>query len=350
MKNVVFVAFFLFSSLFLHSQTVTLSATGNGDAYSLINSKFAPSGDVCETPDCVHPEAAPHIRQVYDSVLGKYVFAFYAHVHPDNDRCQVFDRQRTEIKTYAYSAPYMLGYKGDSVRYEWDFFLPAGFKPSSSFTHLHQVKPVDGDDGMPIFTLTARKGSPNKLELRHNSETTLKSINLSLIEGKWVHINEIIKVNENAGYYKITITDKETNASIMSYTSSNYYTIKSGNSFIRPKWGIYRSLLDSTSLRDEEVRFDNFKITKFQMSSNVQPELKKKDRLNVVCADNLLTVTGDFQLDDELKYEICNIEGKVLKQQRLSVLETGFDIDVFDLPSGMYVLRVNDDVVKFYKN
>ncbi|GHV45198.1 hypothetical protein FACS1894180_7470 [Bacteroidia bacterium] len=334
----------------MHSQTVTLSATGSGDAYSLINSKFAPSGDVCETPDCVHPEAAPHIRQIYDSILGKYVFAFYAHVHPDNDRCQVFDRQRTEIKTYAASAPYMLGYKGDSVRYEWDFFLPAGFKPSTSFTHLHQVKPVNGDDGMPIFTLTARKGNPNKLELRHNSATTLKSINLSLIEGKWVHINEIIKVNENAGYYKITITDKETDASIMSYTSSNYYTIKSDNSYIRPKWGIYRSLLDSASLRDEEVRFDNFKITKFQQSSNVQPELKKKDRLSVVCANDLLTVTGDFQFFNEVRYEICNMEGKVLRQQSLRIFENGFEIDISDLLSGMYILRTKDGIVKFYKN
>ena len=38
-------------------------------------------------------------------------------------------------------------------------------------------------------------------------------------------------------------------------------TIRPNNSFIRPKWGIYRSLLSSSDLRDEAVRFAGFYIS-----------------------------------------------------------------------------------------
>jgi hypothetical protein len=37
-------------------------------------------------------------------------------------------------------------------------------------------------------------------------------------------------------------------------------TIRPDNDFIRPKWGIYRSLKKASDLRDEAVRFNDFSI------------------------------------------------------------------------------------------
>jgi hypothetical protein len=37
-------------------------------------------------------------------------------------------------------------------------------------------------------------------------------------------------------------------------------TIRPDNDFIRPKWGIYRSLKKAQDLRDEAVRFNDFSI------------------------------------------------------------------------------------------
>ena len=37
-------------------------------------------------------------------------------------------------------------------------------------------------------------------------------------------------------------------------------TIRSDNTFIRPKWGIYRSLNNQADLRDEAVRFAGFSV------------------------------------------------------------------------------------------
>jgi hypothetical protein len=44
-------------------------------------------------------------------------------------------------------------------------------------------------------------------------------------------------------------------------------TIRSSNTFIRPKWGIYRSLSDTSYLRDETLRFNNFSIFEYKNQS-----------------------------------------------------------------------------------
>lgn len=236
-----------------------LNADGPGNTYELINSVLAPGHNVVETPECVHAAFGRHIAEVFDTDLNQYVFEFYSHVSPDNDRCINFDRQRTEIKTYDQSPDSLIGTAGELVTYKWLFKIPAGMLASSSFTHIHQVKPVNGDDGNPIFTLTVRKGTPNKLELIHvESETSgsnkLRIVNLSLFEGMWVEATEQMLVGVN-GSYSISIKRVSDGVNLLSYTASNILTIRADNSFIRPKWGIYRSLNTPSDLRDEALRF-----------------------------------------------------------------------------------------------
>ncbi len=240
------------------AQTV-LEADGPGGTYELINSVLAPGADVVEHPECVHPQFGRHIAEVWDAELNRYVFEFYSHVAQDNDRCINFDRQRVEIKTYDRSPANLVGLRGETITYTWKFRLPAGFKPSSSFTHIHQIKAVGGDDGNPLITLTPRKGTPNKLELIHNNVTKAAVVNLSLFEGVWVECTETITVGAT-GSYALTITRVADGTTLLSYAKSGIMTIRPDNTFIRPKWGIYRSLDHPADLRDEAVRFAGFSI------------------------------------------------------------------------------------------
>ncbi|MEP7237026.1 MAG: T9SS type A sorting domain-containing protein [Ferruginibacter sp.] len=241
------------------AQAVTLNANGPGNTYELINSVLAPGYDVVENPECVHPAFGRHIAEVFDTDLNTYVFEFYSHVAEDNDRCINFDRERVEIKTYDQSPANLIGTLNETITYKWKFRLAAGFQPSSSFTHIHQIKPVGGDDGTPLFTLTPRKGSPNKLELIHDNTTKVAIVDLSLFSGVWVEATEIVKVGAH-GTYSITIKRVSDNATILSYSSSDIMTIRPDNDFIRPKWGIYRSLNNAADLRDESIRFNAFSI------------------------------------------------------------------------------------------
>jgi hypothetical protein len=286
---------FLITTPFLADSQVILNADGPGNTYELINSVWAPSGNVIETPDLIpdgsHSSFGRHIAEVFDVDLNKYIFEFYAHLDTgstgvlDNDISTLkTDRQRIEIKTYASSPSNLKGTLGETVTYKWRFKIPVGFQPSTNFTHLHQIKPVDGDDDHPIFTLTARKGTPNKMQLiyvvdSNGSNDYKREINLSLFEGIWVDVVEIIKVGTGtSGSYSISIKKVSDGTELLSYSNNSIQTIRTSatdpntpqvaNSFIRPKWGIYRSLLDVASLRDDSIRFSDFSIAEGTLSTN----------------------------------------------------------------------------------
>jgi hypothetical protein len=269
---------------FSKAQTVlNANSTGTGDTYTLINSVLAPGYTAIEASDQTggavngtHPSFGKHIAQVYDADLAKYVLEFYAHVAEDNDITGGLVRQRVEIKTYTASPNNLKGSLGETVIYKWKFKIPVGFQPSSNFTHIHQIKAVDGDDSSPIFTLTPRKGSPNKLELIYaqdaNSGQDKKVIvNLSDFEGNWVEATETIKIAEGTlGTYAINIKKLIDGVVLLSYSNNNIQTIRTAatdpatpqiaNTFIRPKWGIYRSLNMPSDLRDESIRFSDISI------------------------------------------------------------------------------------------
>jgi len=250
--------FFTLLSFYNYSQ-VTLKSDGLGNTYELINSVLAPGSEAVENPECVHSLFGRHIAEVWDNDLKENVFEFYSHVTPDNDRCEKFDRQRVEIKTYESSPENLKGTLGETVTYKWKFKLPKGFQPSSSFTHLHQIKAVGGSQDLPIFTLTARKAKVNQLIVIHNNENTVASANLSEFEGAWVEITEKIKIGSN-GTYSISIKKVKNGQELLSFKSDDILTIRPDNDFIRPKWGIYRSLKKAEDLRDEAVRFNDFSI------------------------------------------------------------------------------------------
>jgi len=256
----------LFAALFaatpvLYAQ-VLLTADDKTDPYTRIQSTL---GAPAETPDCSHPAFGPHITQTMDSNLGHYVFVFNIHVHPDNDRCKNFDRQRVEIKTEGSSPDYLKGFLNDSVTFRWRFKLPQGFRSSSEFTHIHQIKAFDGDDSLPLITLTPRNGSPNILQLLHINSADVPEVlaraNLTPFIGEWVEAYEKITYNTH-GTYSIVIRRLKDGKPLFAYQNKDIDLWRKNSTVMRPKWGIYRSLKQQQDLRDEQVRFDRFCLAK----------------------------------------------------------------------------------------
>ena len=342
----------LFRSAPVFGQAI-LNADGPGNTYELINSVLAPSGgDVVENPECVHPEFGRHIAEVWDADLGQYVFEFYSHVTPDNDRCINFDRQRIEIKTYDQSPDSLLGTIGETFTYTWKFRLPTGFQPSPNFTHLHQIKAVGGNDGNPLFTLTARKGSPNKLELIHDNTTKVAIVNLLSFEGTWVECAEVMTVG-SSGSYTMTIRNVITGDTILSYTNGNIMTIRSDNDFIRPKWGIYRSLLSSSDLRDEAVRFAGFSIKEEPAPLPVSV-VDKEALVGVVLTAYELraypnpfnpatTIVFTLPVETEVSVDVCDLLGRTVARVVDEIRPAGEYRVVWDATqhaSGIYFVRL----------
>ncbi|MFT4566094.1 MAG: hypothetical protein ACI9FN_001048 [Saprospiraceae bacterium] len=247
----------------LASSQVLLEADGSGDTYSLITSVLAPGKNPIEVHDCNHEAFGDHIDEIYDDELNAHVFRFYIHTSPDNDRCINFDRQRNEIKSYDKSPENLLGVEGETVIYKWKFKLADGFQSSPNFTHLHQLKSVGGAlASMPMYTLTTRKGNPDKLELRYaetDNQVTLQKTDISAFIGSWLEVTETIKYGIS-GNYAFLIKQVSDSATLFEYSNDAIINWREGAEFVRPKWGIYRSLLNVQDLRDETVLFSNFSV------------------------------------------------------------------------------------------
>ena len=228
-----------------NAESVVLRADGPGDTYSLITSVLAPGHNPIETPDCGHTAFGEHIDELFDTELNTNVFRFFMHTNFDNDRCTNFDRQRNEIKTYSQSPDNLLGIENETVVYKWKFKLPNGFQSSPNFTHIHQLKSVGGEfSSLPMYTLTTRKSSPDRLELRYaetDDQITLKQTDLAPFIGEWLEVTETIKYGQS-GTYEISITQIGDNEIIFEYANNDIINWRPEAEFVRPKWGIYRSL------------------------------------------------------------------------------------------------------------
>lgn len=345
--RIIFLALLFAGIPLLSFSQIVLEANGPGDTYELINSILAPGYNVVENPECVHPEFGRHVVEVWDTELNQYVFEFYIHVTPDNDRCINFDRQRMEIKTYDKSPDKLIGISGETVTYKWKFRLPVGFKPSTYFTHIHQVKAVGGNDDDPIFTLTPRKGSVNKMELIHNNQTKLAIVNLSLFEGSWVEATEKLKIDSLHGTYSITIKKVSDGTLILSYTNNDLMTIRYDNTFIRPKWGIYRSLNNPADLRDEAVRFAGFSIAEEAITEVNNISIDKQDRFIVYPnpASGIATIEYNLLERSNIQVDIYNSGGKKVKTLLISEpQQSGLNrhiFDISDLKNGIYFVRIS---------
>ena len=248
-------------------QGVELKADGPGNTYDLITSVLAPGHNPIETPDCSHPDFGEHIDELFDNELNTNIFRFHIHVSPDNDRCINFDRQRNEIKTYNESPDNLIGIENEKVIYKWKFKLNSGFQSSPNFTHLHQLKSVGGSlESMPMYTLTTRKGSPDKLQLRYaetDSQITIAQTELAPLINTWLDVTETIKYG-TSGTYEIEIKKVSDGTVLFEYSNSSIINWRPNATFVRPKWGIYRSLINDQDLRDEEVLFADFSIAEIE--------------------------------------------------------------------------------------
>jgi len=245
------------------SAQVTVTADGPGNTYELIESR----GFGIENPDCGH--AVRHIREVFDSVLGKNVFAFDIHRDLDNDRCTNFDRQRMEVKTAPGSVnqDILQHTNGQTAYYRWKFKLPSGFQASSNFTHIFQIKAQAGSDaGSPLVTITPRAGNPDTLQIiwtppsGQSGGGVMAQADLSLFRNVWVEAFVQYK-SADAGNVQLSIKRLSDGATLVSWNSGTVDTWRDGNNYNRGKWGIYRSLNSVAQLRDETVLFADWCIS-----------------------------------------------------------------------------------------
>jgi hypothetical protein len=259
--SLVFASYLMLLSQITPAQ-IFMPADSSGNAYSCITKK----GYGYEVPDCVHDTI--HIAEHWNTFLRKPVFEFLSHRDIDNDRCINFDRQRTEIKTYGGSPDYMVAFYGETMTFRWKFLLDSAYQPSPNFCHIHQIKAGDGPDSdSPLMTISPRYNSAgDKLQIIFTAPSTgettyLSQTPLEQFKGVWVDATEKIYF-ANEGTYTLTLRRVMDDSLLLNYTNANVAMWRDSSTYIRPKYGIYRSLNSISYLRDETVKFADFSLYK----------------------------------------------------------------------------------------
>ena len=126
-----------------------------------------------------------------------------------------------------------------------------GFQSSPNFTHIMQIK---SDAAAPILTLTPRNNTmaiDGRIGARGATD-------LPKFIGQWVVATMKVTYNDN-GNVELKIRRISDGMMLFDY-AGGADTADGGDH--DPKWGIYRSLNTRSALRDEQVRFADFCISK----------------------------------------------------------------------------------------
>lgn len=244
---------------------VRVTASGNyfsTNAAPFFNEKLG--GVAVEDQSC-HEANSTRILEVFDNVLQKYVFSFNIKINDVDCATNESDRQRLEVKTYSLSPDHLKGINGEAHFYSWKLYVPEGFQVSTAFTHLFQIKPVGGNDAMPLISLTARKANPSRLEILYaatNEAQRIAEAPLSQFVGKWLEIRVGARY-ESVGSFEITINEIPSNTQLFHFVN-NVDMWREGTEFNRPKWGIYRSLSNAQDLREETLLYNDFCIAEVE--------------------------------------------------------------------------------------
>ena len=255
--------------------TRTLDADGDMvglDAYDLIRDfggDYVP-GPI-EAPD-LYPINHPAVRHIYedsDATVGNhFVFVIHRDIDIDRDRVENDDRQRNEIKTYDKSEEAVLGFENETFIYRWKFRINAEMEVSTRFTHLFQLKAVGGPDSHPILTISgAERSGADGIEVRYSplqEDTILQRTDWSMVTGEWLEAYCRVTFAES-GDLRLIVTRMRDDEVIFDIDERglDLWRGEDPSHFVRPKWGIYRSILDRDNLRPDEetVRFANFSVS-----------------------------------------------------------------------------------------
>ena len=224
-----------------------------------------------ESPD-LYPVNHPDVQHIYedtDATVGNhFVFIIHRDIDIDRDVVANDDRQRNEIKTYDKSEEAVKGYEDETFIYRWKFRINADMEVSTRFSHFFQLKAVGGSDSMPILTITGNERSgEDGIEVRHSplqDFSVLGRTDWSMVTGEWLEAYCRATFSES-GDLRLIVTRMRDDAVIFDIDESglDLWRGEDPSHFVRPKWGIYRSILDWDNLRpdEENVRFANFGVS-----------------------------------------------------------------------------------------
>jgi hypothetical protein len=163
---------------------------------------------------------------------------------PMNERDSSPDRQRNEVKGMNAGGTDLTLGLGETWRLDWSLYIPDSLDATNRFTHIMQLK-MPGDGSAPILTMDlSLQGSVPKIQLKiFDGGTVIGSTNLAPLQNTWLCTSLTFTIGD-APAGAVTWTLSEGGATLVNSTKTGVDTWLQDR--VRPKWGIYRSVLDTS--------------------------------------------------------------------------------------------------------
>ena len=207
-----------------------------------------------------HPEGQPHI------FVEDNNYRFNMHM-VDVDTST--DRQRQEVRGLRTRGRTVNLLKGETWRFTYSMFIPDSLKATTTFSHIMQMKAPGTGSNPIIVTSLRRHGTVPKLELRvFETNTLVGAVDLAPLQNHWIDIEFEMKIADAPdGWVRWVVRNGETTVIDTTTTGVDTWLFDR----VRPKWGIYRSLRDTSgSLQDAYLLITNLRAYQWS-DTNVAP-------------------------------------------------------------------------------
>lgn len=197
-----------------------------------------------------HPGGAPHIKVAGDA------YRFDMHMV---DRDSYDDRQRQEVTGNRTSPSSYLEWRpGETWRVTYSMYIPSSLMATTTFTHIMQTKqPGSGTSPITVTSLRRVNGVQTIEHKIFDGDILVGRTNLEPLQNKWIDIEYEMKIGDGtSGSVRWVV--KSGGTTVVDATKTGVDTFLADR--VRPKWGIYRSLGDTSgSLRDTYLLLKNLK-------------------------------------------------------------------------------------------
>jgi len=240
------------------------------------------------TPAAAAPRATPlwHPNPASDGLNAfEGIEADRGHLHPDRkyvivdgdhyrfniwkddrDTTGGGDRQRTESKGMVQGSTTLKMHDGETWTISYEMYMPSSLHGTSKFTHIFQTKTPETNGGPWVTLDLGRSGSTERLRARayaNSGSPDIAATNLAPLRDKWITIEWTLTPGSK-GKAACTIRNGTgSGAPVAAQGSMSNVNNPDQGDYVRPKWGIYRSVESASSdILDTYLLFRNYTATR----------------------------------------------------------------------------------------
>ncbi|WP_245805150.1 hypothetical protein [Amycolatopsis australiensis] len=168
----------------------------------------------------------------------------------DRDTTGGGDRQRTESKGMVQNGTTLEMHDAETWTLSYEMYVPSSLHGTSKFTHIFPTKTPSANDGPWVTLDRARGGGKETLAARAYADSgspNIAATDLAALRDRWITIAWTFTPGAKGKASCVIRAGTGPGAPVAAQGSMSGVKIPGEGGYVRPKWGIYRSVESAPS-------------------------------------------------------------------------------------------------------